>query len=58
MEQKVVITESEKTINDWLEKGWSIVSVTAQHVAGYAGGNTYSSNNITGKLCFVIERAV
>lgn len=28
MEQKVVITDSEKTINDWLEKGWSIVSVT------------------------------
>jgi hypothetical protein len=58
MEQKVVITESEKTINDWLEKGWTIVSVTAQHVAGFAGGNTYSSNTITGKLCFVIQRAV
>jgi hypothetical protein len=58
MEQKVVITDSEKTINDWLEKGWSIVSVTAQYVAGYAGVNTYSSNNITGKFCYVIERAV
>jgi hypothetical protein len=56
MEQKVIITESEKTINDWLEKGWSIVSVTAQHVAGYAGGNTYSANSVTGKFCFVIQK--
>jgi hypothetical protein len=58
MEQKVVITDSDKTINDWLEKGWSIVSVTAQHVAGYAGGNTYNSSSIIGKFCYVIERAV
>jgi hypothetical protein len=58
MEQKVLITDSQYDINDYLTKGWSIVSVTAQHVAAYAGGNTYSSNTISGKFCFVIERAV
>ncbi len=46
MSQKVIITKSPTDINDWLERGWQIVSVTAQHV-----GTT-----TTGSFCFVIEK--
>jgi hypothetical protein len=53
MAQKVIITSSEKTINDWLDKGWVVVSVTAQYVAM---SNTYSSSTIHSNFCFVIEK--
>lgn len=32
-EQKVIITKTESEINREIENGWSIKSVTAQHVA-------------------------
>lgn len=50
MEYKVIISDSEKTINDWLEKGWLIESVTAQRVS------TGSGSYLHGKFCFVIKR--
>ncbi len=50
MEQKVIITDSQYDINSELNKGWKIVSVTAQHVA------SGSSFEIRGKFCFVLER--
>jgi len=53
MEQKVVITKCEKTINDWLNNGWEIVSVTAQFVSV---ATTYSSFNKKGDFCFVLKR--
>ena len=46
MKHKVIITKSPADINDWLEKGWIVKSVTAQHV-----GTT-----TTGSFCFVLER--
>lgn len=48
MEQKVIITKSTSTINDWLDKGWKIESVTPQHIA--------SSSWNEGAFCFVISR--
>lgn len=54
MEQKVIITKSDSDINFMLDKGWRIVSVTAQHVSSSGGG--YSS--LEGKFCFVIERGI
>ena len=42
MEQKVVISSSQFDINDLLDKGWKIVSITAQ----------YGISN----LCFLLER--
>ena len=53
MKQKVVITKSEKDINEWIEFGWRIVSVTSQEIAG---GNMTAYGFETGKFCFVIEK--
>ena len=33
MEQKFIITDRDHTVNDLLQEGWRVVSVTAQHVA-------------------------
>jgi len=51
MEQKVIITESQTEINQWLEKGWKIISVTARHVSA---GASYA---VQGDFCFVLERS-
>lgn len=49
MEQKVVITRDEVRINSYIDSGWKVVSVTAQHVSG-------SQYGMTGYFCFVLER--
>lgn len=48
MQQKVVITKNSSTINDWLDKGWTVVSVTAQYIVS----NSWNE----GAFCFVIQR--
>jgi hypothetical protein len=50
MEQKVIITDSSYDVNDWLAKGWTVVSVTPQIVSAS------SSNSQYGKFCFVIQK--
>ncbi len=52
-DQQVIITDSEKDINDKLGQGWTVVSVTAQHVSA---SSTHSPQKLRGKFCFVIER--
>jgi hypothetical protein len=54
MKQKVIITDNEKTINEWLSVGWKIVSVTAREITG-GGQGTYGFRQ--GDFCFVIEEA-
>jgi len=49
MEYKCIITDSSSDIQYFLDKGWRVVSVTAQHVSGDA----YS---VYGKFCFILER--
>lgn len=56
MEQKVIITKDESRINELIECGWHIKSVTAGNVSTYAGGNTCSLGSEDGKFCFVLER--
>lgn len=52
MEQKVIITRSEKDINEWLSTGWTVVSVTAQNVS-----NTGAHFDVMrGEFCFVIQK--
>ena len=55
-EQKVIITDSAYDINDCINMGWIVVSVTAQHVAIGNSGNSYSTEKVLGKFCFVIEK--
>ena len=48
-EQKLLITDSTYDVNEWLDKGWEVISVTAQHV---------SSGNYTerGKFAILIQK--
>lgn len=50
MEQKVIITSIQSTINAYLEKGWVIVF---QPVSQIVSGSNYHS---MGDFCFVLER--
>ena len=55
MEQKFLITDSQKEVQDLIDKGWMIVSVTAQHVSNaVVGHDAYYSN--AGKFAIVLER--
>jgi hypothetical protein len=51
MEQKFLITDSQYDVQGWLDKGWSIVSVTAQVVST---GKDFTSEK--GKFAIVLER--
>ena len=53
-QQKVVITKESSTINDYLKDGWTILSVTAQHVAVSTASSLTST--IKGEFCFVLEK--
>jgi len=49
MEQKVIITVSAYDVNQYLDKGWEVVSVTAQYVSS----PQYVEK---GQFCFVLKR--
>lgn len=49
-EQKFLLTCDPETVNDWLARGWEIVSITPQSVS------TGSSNILMGKFAIVIQR--
>ena len=55
MEQKVIITDSQYDVQNFLDNGWKVVSVTAQHVS-IASGSYLLANN--GKFCFILERSI
>ena len=50
MEQKFIIVDNQLNVQTWLDKGWRILSVTAQHVS------TGSSQWMSGKFAIVLER--
>ena len=52
-EQKVVITDSADSINFYLNNGWRLISVTAQHVS-VATIVSYFKEFVI--FCFVIEK--
>lgn len=51
--QKVVITTDEIEINELINAGWCVKSVTAQHVAP---GVNYSHSEVKGSFCFLLEK--
>jgi hypothetical protein len=56
VEQKFLIVENENQVNDLLNNGWYVISVTAQHV-GISGSLDYDeSNYIRGTFAVVLER--
>ena len=50
MEQKLIISNSVEAINEHLENGWRVVSITPQYVS------TGSSQIISGKFAILLER--
>lgn len=52
MEQKVIITASAFDVNQEIQRGWEVVSVTAQHVSN-SSSSSYSEK---GQFCFVLKR--
>jgi hypothetical protein len=55
-EQKFLIVESTKEVNDYLEKGWEIVSVTAQSVSVSVTGSSWFEKLLRGQFAVVIQR--
>lgn len=55
-EQKFLIVDSTKEVNDYLEKGWEIVSVTPQNVSVSVTGSSYYEKELKGKFAIVIQR--
>jgi hypothetical protein len=58
MEQKVIITKSANDVNHYLEKGWTVISVTAQHVNNGGIDSSIFIKESAGGFCFVIERNI
>lgn len=54
-EQMFLIVDDEIQVNHYLERGWEVISVTAQHVSvsTAAGGRT---ENMVGKFAVVIQK--
>jgi len=51
-EQKFLIVDSVRDVNDWLDKGWEVISVTAQFVSV---GTGYTEK---GKFAVVIQKQI
>lgn len=52
-QQKFLMVDDTREINGYLEEGWEIISVTAQHVSV---STTYNSMERAGKFAVVIQR--
>ncbi len=56
-EQKVIITQSAEEINGYINLGWVVKSITAQHVAASPStGYHATSFQAKGNFCFLLER--
>ncbi len=55
-EQKFLIVETVKEVNDYLEKGWEVVSVTPQSVSVSVTSSSYAYKEILGKFAVVIQK--
>ena len=51
-EQKFLIVNNERPVNEWLDRGWEIISVTPQKVS-VTGDNW---NEIKGEFAVVIQK--
>jgi hypothetical protein len=52
-EQMFLITDEHEVVQRWLDKGWRIISVTAQHVAS---GSQSHTSKISGNFAIVLEK--
>jgi hypothetical protein len=54
--QKFLIVDDPNLVNAYLEQGWEVVSVTAQHVSVSMTGTSYNYRTETGKFAVVIQK--
>ena len=54
IEQKVLITSSEKEINDLIDKGWVVENIVAQHVS--ISTSSSCSQQMKGDFLVLFER--
>jgi hypothetical protein len=55
-EQKFLIVDSAKEVNDYLEKGWEVVTVTPQNVSVAITGSSWHEKELKGKFAVVIQK--
>lgn len=55
-EQKFLIIENPREVNEWLDNGWEVISVTPQHVSVSMVGNSYNYVSEKGKFAVVIQK--
>lgn len=55
-EQKFLIVDTTKEVNDYLEKGWEVVSVTPQNVSVAITGSSWHEKELKGKFAVVIQK--
>lgn len=49
MKQKIVITDSQGEIQEYLDEGWIVINIVAQNVST-------SNGYIRGNFCFLLEK--
>jgi hypothetical protein len=54
--QKFLIIDDVDRVNEWLEKGWEVVSVTPQYVSVSMTGSSYNYKTEVGKFAVVIQK--
>jgi len=55
-EQKFLIVDNERDINEWLDRGWEIISVTAQYVSAAMTGSYHEFKTKSGKFAIVLQK--
>ena len=53
--QKFLIVSTEEEVNNWLDRGWEVISVTAQVVSTAKGGG-WDDAYASGKFAVVIQK--
>ena len=54
--QKMLLTSDPKEVNKYLDKGWEIVSVTAQVVSSGGSSDYKTGRDLEGKFAIVIQK--
>ncbi len=56
LQHKVIITENENDVNEYLTNGWLVKNVVSNNVHASAGGKSYTDIIARSKFCFILEK--
>lgn len=57
-EQQFLLVDNANDVNYFLERGWEVISVTAQHASVSLSGSSYNYKTVTGKFAVVIQKQI